>query len=164
MNKKKIFAIAIFVLAVACCLAVASAADNNNANNGTKRVSFDNIFSLELPQDTTVNNRTSINDTDLTEVTYTIRSNSGHLTGRVTTCTGSGLVSSAQTYVNNLVNKNATQLDNHGDWLVMNTTNIHGSSAPYNYILTMHDGSYLLTIEGNNLTQLEQFADTYQSS
>ena len=169
MNKKKIFAIAIVALVVFCCLNVASAGwfdflggGSQTVNN--KTVSFDNIFSLQLPEDVVITNSTTINNTEvgILEVTYNVSSNSSGYNGRITTCNGTGLVSSVDTYANNLVSGGGVMLPTHGNWTIINTTAIHTSAAPYNYILTMHDGSNLLTIEGDNLTQLEQMADTYK--
>ena len=170
MNKKKIFAIAIVVLAIFCCLNVASAGffdfltggSQENATVNNKTVSFDNIFSLQLPEDAVIKNSTTINDGQLLEVTYNVSSNSSGYNGRITTCNGTDLISSADGYASNIVNRGGVLLPAHGNWTVINTTAIHTNAAPYNYILTMHDGVNLLTIEGDNLTKLEQMADTYK--
>ena len=167
MNKKKIFAIAILALVVFCCLNVASAGwfdfltgGSQTVNN--KTVSFDNIFSLQLPEDAVITNNTTIDNGQLLEVTYNVSSNSSNYTGRITTCNGTGLIHNATAYANNLVTIGGSVLPDHGNWTIINTTAAPRSALPYNYVLTMHDGSNLLTIEGDNLTLLEQIADTYK--
>ena len=169
MNKKRIFAIAIVALVVFCCLNVASAGwfdflggGSQTVNN--KTVSFDNIFSLQLPEDAVITKNTTINNTEvgILEITHNVSSNSSNYTGRITTCNGPGLVGTAGIYANNLVSNGGALLPAHGDWTVINTTAINNTDiAPYNYILAIRDEANLLTIEGDNLTQLEQMADTY---
>ena len=162
MNNKKIFAIALLIVAVFCCLAVVSAT-NNNA--GTKPVSFGDSFTLDLPSDTVVTNRTRNlrDDGSLVETIYTVKSTSGNINLRVTTCTGSSLISSADSYAENLINDGGERLDGHGDWIVVNTTKVPSSETPKNYLLTKHDGNCLYTIEGNNLTQIQQISDTFRT-
>lgn len=168
MNRKKIFAIAILVLAVFCCLSVASAGFLDFLGGGSqtvnnKTVSFDG-FTLQLPEDTTFNNRTPLDDGQIKVTIFEAKSKAANMDIRVTTTTGPGLIHSAQRYADNMVDDGGAILENHSGWIVLDLTHANQTETPMKYLLTLHDGSCLITIEGNNVTELERIADTYQKA
>lgn len=167
MDRKKIFAIAIVVFAVFCCLSVASAGLFDFLGGGSapadKTVTFDKAFSVQLPGDAVIKNNTTINETTFLEITHDITSNSTNSTYRVTTSNGTH-IRDAQTYAEKLGVVGGKILGNHSKWIEINTTSIpkEATPLPFDYCLTMSDNGTLITIEGNNLTQLEHIADTYK--
>ena len=168
MNKKKIFAVAIVVLAVFCSLSVASAGLFDFLGGGSqtvsnKTVSFDS-FTLQLPEDTTFNNRTALDDGQIKVMIFEAQSKAANMNIRVSTTTGQGLIHSAQRYADNMVADGGVILENHSGWIVLDLSHASQTETPMKYLLTLHDGSCLITIEGNNVTELEHIADTYQKA
>ncbi|WP_407413262.1 hypothetical protein [Methanobrevibacter sp.] len=165
MDRKKLFAIAIVVFAVFCCLSVASAGLfdflGGPAAPANKTVTFDKVFSLQLPEDAVIKNNTTINDGTILEITHDITSNATNTTYRVTTTNGT-LVSGAQEYAEKIVASSGKALGNHSGWIELDTSSVPDPITPMKYILTKSDGGNLITIEGNNLTQVEHLADTYK--
>lgn len=166
MDRKKIFAIAIVVFAVFCCLSVASAGLFDFLGGGSapvknKTVTFEKAFSVQLPEDSVIKNNTTINDGTIYEITYYIHSNSTNSTYRVTTSNAT-LAGDAQAYAEKVVASSGKAIGNHSKWMELNTTKVPDQITPMNYILTMSDNGQLFTIQGNNLSQLEHVADTYK--
>ncbi len=163
MDRKKIFAIAIVVFAVFCCLSVASAGLFDFLGGGSapanKTVTFDKVFSLQLPGDAVITNKTT--NSTIVEVRHDITSNATKLDCRVTTSNGT-LIKSAQEYAESIVASSGKSLGNHSGWIELNTTSVPDEITPMKFVLTKSEGNNLITIEGNNLTQIEHIADTYK--
>ena len=174
MNIKRILAITLLILAVLSCMNVASAGlfdflgGGDELQNAT--YTFDG-FTLDLPNNATFDNNTTTEDgynREYYDIMWEDHGNTSDIT--VAVSKGSQVVDSIEEYVGNWVVSGAKEQGKHNQWTVLNINNVpieefqeFGLNITYTgYILGYHDGSKLITITGDNLTELENVADTFK--
>lgn len=168
MNMKKILAFALVILAVFCCLNVASAGlfdflggeSETAATNET--YTFDG-FTLVLPSNTSIANFTW-NGTGYTVNTFIVSTEDESYTIDVTR--GSGAVESAEEYARNWVNNDGASLGGtYGNWTIIDLNSVKTENETMSgYILATHDGSTMFEIRGEDLDSLKSLADTFKKT
>lgn len=167
MNMKKILAFALVILAVFCCLNVASAGlfdfiggESETATNET--YTFDG-FTLELPSNTTISNFTW-DGNGYTVNSYIVSTVDDSYLIDVTK--GSGAVDSAQEYARNWVNNDGATLGGeYGNWTIIDLNTAKSDNETLSgYILATHDGTTMFEIRGEDLDALKSIVDTFKKA
>ena len=179
MDIKKILAFTIVVLAIFSCLNVASAGflDFLNLGGGPQNetYTFDG-FTLDLPANANITNNTT-DDDGVKSIVYHVAFADGEgdnaNTSRITVSTGTGesLVSSADEWAANWEAKGAKKEGLYNNtWTIVNINGVPmkffqdmGINITYEgYILGYHNGNKIITIEGDDLAQIQKIADTFK--
>ena len=164
MNFKKILALTIVVLAVFCCLNVASAGIFDFLGGGEETVANETFsfsgFTLDFPNGTAVINDSYTTPSGIEVNSYIV--STGEATYTVEVSHGSEMVTSSQEYAHNMVDNHGASVGNsYGNWTVINFTSVENSTYS-DYILANYIDGTLFEIQGDDLDQMKSIIDTFK--
>jgi hypothetical protein len=168
MDIKKIFALTVVLLALFCCISAASAGFFDFFGGGnTKAYTFDG-FTLDIPESASVtyDNIAKNNSYGFTNVSiYSIKMEDGK-TVNISSAKGEGVVSSLSEYIINMENSGAIKEETYNDWTVFNVQDaslMAGDSFVHcKYLMAKLSDGQLITVYGDDLSQLKDILNTYK--
>lgn len=164
MNIKKLFALTIIVIAVFCCINVASAGlfDSLGGGNDSKSETYEfPDFTVEFGENAVVTNETYL-ENGSNRTVYNITWGPDCM---FRIFVDSNLTLSLNEYVKLLTKNGAKYEGDYGEWKIINLngyTDNNGTCTFDDYLLIKYDRSKLIMLESTDLAFLKGVADSYK--
>ena len=171
MDIKKILALAILVLALFGCMSVASAGwfdwFGGSTELANETYTLDG-FSVDLPENATIYNESDMDDGTYSNCYFISWGNSkdgNNGSVEIMYMTGETVIESTDQFVQLAVYEGAISQGYYKDWAIINVNGvpvISGKGTYSGYILAKYQNGSMYFLMGDDLTQLENIADTFK--